>query len=88
MRNIFCRKNMREHLPGGTLSFCSRSRGFQRCFGQVVLEYAVLIAIVAAAFIAMSLYIKRAVQGSITSIETRAILPKAGHEPTYFEPNW
>jgi hypothetical protein len=38
-------------------------------WGQSILEYAVLLAIVAAAFTAMSFYIKRAVQGKIYSME-------------------
>lgn len=45
--------------------------------GQVVLEYALLVAVVAAAFIAMSFYIKRAVQGSITMIESKGVIAKA-----------
>ncbi len=60
----------------------------KRHLGQAVLEYAVLVAIVAAAFITMSLYIRRAVQGSITRIETKAILPKAVGEPAYEQQKW
>lgn len=45
--------------------------------GQVVLEYALLVAVVAAAFIAMSFYVKRAVQGSITMIESKGVIAKA-----------
>ena len=37
--------------------------------GQSILEYAVLLAIVSAAFIAMSFYVKRAVQGKIYAME-------------------
>ncbi len=37
--------------------------------GQSVLEYSILVAIVAAAFIAMSLYVRRAVQGRIYSFD-------------------
>jgi uncharacterized protein (UPF0333 family) len=37
--------------------------------GQAILEYAVLLAIVAAAFMAMSYYAKTAVQGKIYAME-------------------
>ena len=37
--------------------------------GQSVLEYSILVAIVAAAFIAMSMYVRRAVQGRIYSFD-------------------
>ena len=39
------------------------SRGTHRCVGQVMLEYAVWLAVVVAAIIAMEIYIKRGVQG-------------------------
>lgn len=41
----------------------------RRNAGQVVLEYAVLVAIVAAAFMAMAFYVKRAVQGKINLMD-------------------
>jgi len=37
--------------------------------GQSVLEYSILVAIVAAAFIAMSMYVRRAVQGRIYAFD-------------------
>lgn len=37
--------------------------------GQSVLEYSVLIAIVAAAFLAMSVYVQRAVQANLKMVE-------------------
>lgn len=40
--------------------------------GQSILEYAVLLAIVAAAFMTMSFYIRRAVQGKIYAFEGMA----------------
>ncbi|MFH1691012.1 MAG: hypothetical protein ABIC68_00360 [Candidatus Omnitrophota bacterium] len=64
-------------------------RGLRPCSGQAVLEYAVLVAIVAAAFISMSFYIKRAVQGSISMIESKGVVAKADSAPTYEGPhNW
>lgn len=39
--------------------------------GQSVVEYALLIAIVSAAFLAMAVYVRRAVQGSLYKIEDR-----------------
>ena len=39
--------------------------------GQSVLEYAILLAIVSAAFITMAMYVRRAVQGSLYKIEDR-----------------
>ncbi|MGE5280500.1 MAG: hypothetical protein ACM3L6_07155 [Deltaproteobacteria bacterium] len=45
--------------------------------GQSILEYSVLVAMVAAAFIAMSMYVQRAAQGRITKIdETITAKPK------------
>ena len=41
--------------------------------GQSILEYAILIAIVSAAFIAMAMYVRRAVQGKLYKIEDQAI---------------
>jgi Flp pilus assembly pilin Flp len=41
---------------------------FRRC-GQSVLEYSILVAIVAAAFLAMNTYVRRAVQGRITAFD-------------------
>lgn len=59
--------------------------------GQVVLEYAILVAVVAAAFMAMGFYVRRAVQGSINTIERRGVLAKAEGIPVYKSPfttNW
>ena len=42
-------------------------------YGQSVLEYAILIAIVSAAFISMAMYVRRAVQGKLYKIEDQAI---------------
>lgn len=39
--------------------------------GQSVLEYAIVLALVSAACIAMSLYVRRAVQGKLFKIEER-----------------
>ncbi len=41
----------------------------KRGLGQSILEYAILLAIVSAAFLAMSLYVRRAVQGQIYTME-------------------
>jgi Flp pilus assembly pilin Flp len=41
--------------------------------GQSVLEYAILIAIISAAFAAMAMYVRRAVQGKLYKIEEQAI---------------
>ena len=37
--------------------------------GQSVLEYAILLAIVSAAFITMTVYVRRAIQGQLYKIE-------------------
>ena len=55
-------------------------RRVARLSGQAVLEYAVLISLVAAAFIAMSLYVKRAVQGKLYAMED-AVTGKQVHAP-------
>lgn len=39
--------------------------------GQTVLEYALLLAIVSAAFITMSVYVRRAIQGRLYMIDQR-----------------
>ena len=39
--------------------------------GQTTLEYAIFIAVVAAAAVSMSLYIRRAVQANIKTFETQ-----------------
>jgi len=49
--------------------------------GQSILEYAVLLSVVAAAMIAMSFYIKRAVQGRINAIDEQ-IVAKSNQSPT------
>jgi len=41
--------------------------------GQSVLEYAILLAIVSAAFITMSVYVRRAVQGKLYRIDERVV---------------
>ena len=55
------------------------SKGWRR--GQSVLEYALLIAIVSAAFVTMAVYVKRAVQGSLYQIEDR-VTAKTQSTPT------
>ena len=45
------------------------SKGWR--WGQSVLEYAILLGIVSAAFITMTMYVRRAVQGSLYRIEDR-----------------
>lgn len=62
-------------------------QALRHCSGQVVLEYAILVAVVAAAFITMSFYIKRAVQGSISMIESKGVVAKANSAPVYKQPN-
>ncbi len=50
--------------------------------GQSVLEYAILIAIVSAAFLAMAVYVRRSVQASIFKIEDRvAVKPNDPFTP-------
>ncbi len=39
--------------------------------GQSVLEYAILLAIVSAAFITMTVYVKRAIQGQLYQLEEK-----------------
>ncbi|OIO36836.1 MAG: hypothetical protein AUJ74_00990 [Candidatus Omnitrophica bacterium CG1_02_44_16] len=41
--------------------------------GQSVLEYAMLLAIVSAAFITMAVYVRRAMQGQLYQIEKRTV---------------
>ncbi|MFA5039177.1 MAG: hypothetical protein WC732_05815 [Candidatus Omnitrophota bacterium] len=41
--------------------------------GQSLLEYSILVAIVAAAFTAMALYVRQAVQGKIHSMDDRVV---------------
>ena len=45
-------------------AFCGHLRS-----GQSILEYAVLIAVVAAALLAMNVYIRRSVQGNLKALE-------------------
>jgi len=40
---------------------------------QAVLEYAIILAIVSAALLGMSLYMRRAVQGGLNNIEQRMV---------------
>jgi len=47
----------------------NRVRRLKDRWGQSTLEYSVLIAIVAAAIIAMSTYVQRAVQANLKTIE-------------------
>jgi len=54
---------------------------FRRC-GQSVLEYSILVAIVAAAFLAMSTYVRRAVQGRIYAFDDQ-ISPKPNITSTW-----
>ncbi|MFH0876832.1 MAG: hypothetical protein V1863_01230 [Candidatus Omnitrophota bacterium] len=49
--------------------------------GQQVMEYAVLIAIVSAACLTMAMYIRRAVQGKLYTIEAQ-VASKANETPT------
>lgn len=54
----------------------------KRLKGQSVLEYAILIAIVSAAFLTMAVYVRRSVQGSIFKIEDRvAVKPTEPFTP-------
>lgn len=39
--------------------------------GQTIIEYALLISVVAAVFTAMQLYVNRAVQGRLKAVETQ-----------------
>jgi Flp pilus assembly pilin Flp len=50
--------------------------------GQSILEYSILVAMVAAAFVAMSMYVQRATQGRVTQID-EAITPKPKQATTY-----
>lgn len=44
--------------------------------GQSVLEYSIIVAIVSAAFLAMSMYISRAVSGTLLKIEGKVVPQK------------
>jgi hypothetical protein len=56
--------------------------------GQAILEYAVLLAIVAAAFVAMSFYVKRAVQGKIYCMERLTTAKSNQTGPGWGPPIW
>jgi Flp pilus assembly pilin Flp len=49
--------------------------------GQSVMEYAVLLMLVSAAFVTMGLYVRRAIQGRIYSLENQ-VAGKANTTPT------
>ncbi len=51
----------------------SARKAARRIRGQSVLEYSILVAIVAAAFIAMSMYVRRAVQGRIYAFDDQIV---------------
>jgi Flp pilus assembly pilin Flp len=50
--------------------------------GQSVLEYAILLAIVSAAFITMTVYVRRAIQGQLYQIEEKATSKAKGNTST------
>ena len=50
--------------------------------GQSVLEYAILLAIVSAAFITMTVYVRRAIQGQLYQIEEKISAKRAGNAST------
>ncbi len=58
-------------------------KAVRRFSGQSVLEYSILVAIVAAAFIAMSMYVRRAVQGRIYSFDDQ-ITAKPNQSATWW----
>jgi hypothetical protein len=53
--------------------------------GQSVLEYSILLAIVSAAFLLMTLYVKRAVQGGLNRIDNQ-IAYKMANRPSPVPP--
>ena len=73
---------MAKKLQGCLLKW-RQVRRDRTSLGQSILEYAVLLSVVAAALIAMSFYIKRAVQGRINAIDEQ-IVAKANQSPTVF----
>ncbi|MFH0940752.1 MAG: hypothetical protein V1840_02725 [Candidatus Omnitrophota bacterium] len=50
--------------------------------GQSVLEYAILLAIVSAAFITMTVYVRRAIQGQLYQIEEKIAAKAKGNTST------
>ena len=50
--------------------------------GQSVLEYAILLAIVSAAFITMTVYVRRAIQGQLYQIEEKTVAKIKGNTST------
>lgn len=50
--------------------------------GQSVLEYAMLLAIISAAFITMTLYVRRAIQGQLYQIEEKSTAKIKGNTTT------
>lgn len=73
---------MEKKLQGCLLKWRQARRGCSS-LGQSVLEYAVLISVVAGAMLAMSFYIKRAVQGRINAIDQQ-IVAKPNQSPTFW----
>ena len=73
---------MAKKLQGCLLKWRQAKQG-RTSLGQSILEYAVLLSVVAAALIAMSFYIKRAVQGRINAIDEQ-IVAKANQSPTFW----
>ncbi len=55
--------------------------------GQAVLEYAILLSLVSAAFLAMSVYVRRAVQGKIYDME-ETVSGKQIRPPRVSPPGW
>jgi Flp pilus assembly pilin Flp len=56
--------------------------------GQSVLEYAILVSIVAAAVMAMTLYVRRAIQGKLYQMDERITVQSlAPTSITYVPPN-
>jgi Flp pilus assembly pilin Flp len=45
----------------------------RKAAGQSVLEYAVLLGVVSTAFIAMSMYVRQAIQGKLKKIDERVM---------------
>lgn len=73
---------MAKKLQGCLLKW-RRGRGARCSLGQSILEYAVLISLVAAALMAMAFYVRRAVQGKINLIDEQ-LVAKSNQTPTVF----
>jgi hypothetical protein len=76
-----------EKKSQGCLLKWRRGRGTRCSLGQSILEYAILLSVVAAALTVMAFYVKRAVQGKINLIDDQ-LVAKTNQSPAASGPWW